>query len=633
MRGAGGGDGRRGSSFSRARATARAPARPVVSEGGPECNTSICGIRKSRRGAIAQADRPCGQGASGGGRRGERGFRRRNGARALGRGLPSKRLDHPRAAAHTRHHERPRNAPHALVCSLATPPPPPPPPPRVFVVSRADALSAPCSPSPVRRATLFHRNAMLSARAPMALGERAGAAPRCLPVRAPAPAALARPARAIVTPASSCASSSSSSSSAAPPSSRPLGSLAARPRRASPIARAAAKPPPFKTKDARLVLEDGSVWRAAHFGAPAGADGVVGEAVFNTSMTGYQEIMTDPSYKGQFVVFTYPHIGNTGINTGESLRLQPWRPLRRRLWPRTRATHAARPRKKTPPSRPRPPPQNNTQSHKQHRGRRVRQVPPGRHHRQGPLHGRVQLPLLHVARRVLQAQRRRRPVQPRHARAHQAPARDGLPGGRRRDGRVHQVGRGAGGAGARVDPRRQGPAERRVVRGAVRVEGRHGRRVGVCVRRPGREQARVGRKALHGRRVRLWRQAQHPAPPRVLRVQDHRRPRGLPGRQGARARAGRRLLQQRPRRPLGRALRRGDGQAAAGQAAHVWHLHGAPADGAGLWREDVQAQVWPPRRQPPLREFPSARRAFARSLPGRGKNPERGRAAHNKESP
>ena len=40
----------------------------------------------------------------------------------------------------------------------------------------------------------------------------------------------------------------------------------------------------------------------------------MGECVFNTSMTGYQEILTDPSYKGQFVVFTYPHIGNVGIN-------------------------------------------------------------------------------------------------------------------------------------------------------------------------------------------------------------------------------------------------------------------------------------------------------------------------------
>ena len=43
----------------------------------------------------------------------------------------------------------------------------------------------------------------------------------------------------------------------------------------------------------------------------------MGEVVFNTSLTGYQEILTDPSYKGQCVVFTYPHLGNVGINPGE----------------------------------------------------------------------------------------------------------------------------------------------------------------------------------------------------------------------------------------------------------------------------------------------------------------------------
>ncbi|XP_058095070.1 carbamoyl-phosphate synthase small chain, chloroplastic isoform X2 [Magnolia sinica] len=68
---------------------------------------------------------------------------------------------------------------------------------------------------------------------------------------------------------------------------------------------------PWKTADARLVLEDGSIWRAKSFGA-SGTQ--VGEVVFNTSLTGYQEILTDPSYAGQFVLMTNPHIGNTGIN-------------------------------------------------------------------------------------------------------------------------------------------------------------------------------------------------------------------------------------------------------------------------------------------------------------------------------
>ena len=61
----------------------------------------------------------------------------------------------------------------------------------------------------------------------------------------------------------------------------------------------------------RLVLSDGSVWHGTSFGHTGTS---IAECVFNTSMTGYQEILTDPSYKGQFVVFTYPHIGNVGIN-------------------------------------------------------------------------------------------------------------------------------------------------------------------------------------------------------------------------------------------------------------------------------------------------------------------------------
>jgi carbamoyl-phosphate synthase small subunit len=64
-------------------------------------------------------------------------------------------------------------------------------------------------------------------------------------------------------------------------------------------------------KPAILVLEDGSVFR----GRSIGAEGVaVGEVVFNTAMTGYQEILTDPSYSRQIVTLTYPHIGNTGVN-------------------------------------------------------------------------------------------------------------------------------------------------------------------------------------------------------------------------------------------------------------------------------------------------------------------------------
>lgn len=66
------------------------------------------------------------------------------------------------------------------------------------------------------------------------------------------------------------------------------------------------------THSALLVLADGTVFRGVSFGAKGVA---VGEVVFNTSMTGYQEILTDPSYSKQIVTLTYPHIGNYGCNS------------------------------------------------------------------------------------------------------------------------------------------------------------------------------------------------------------------------------------------------------------------------------------------------------------------------------
>ncbi|HEY9171489.1 MAG TPA: glutamine-hydrolyzing carbamoyl-phosphate synthase small subunit [Verrucomicrobiae bacterium] len=69
-----------------------------------------------------------------------------------------------------------------------------------------------------------------------------------------------------------------------------------------------------------LALEDGSVFHGEGFGARASA---CGEVCFNTSMTGYQEILTDPSYKGQIVTMTYPHIGNYGVNAVDIESFQP----------------------------------------------------------------------------------------------------------------------------------------------------------------------------------------------------------------------------------------------------------------------------------------------------------------------
>ena len=72
--------------------------------------------------------------------------------------------------------------------------------------------------------------------------------------------------------------------------------------------------------NAILALEDGTLFRGQGFGAPASA---CGEVCFNTSMTGYQEILTDPSYKGQIVTMTYPLIGNYGVNQQD---VESWRP-------------------------------------------------------------------------------------------------------------------------------------------------------------------------------------------------------------------------------------------------------------------------------------------------------------------
>lgn len=71
---------------------------------------------------------------------------------------------------------------------------------------------------------------------------------------------------------------------------------------------------------ALLVLEDGTIYEGEAFGA---AKTVVGEVVFNTSLTGYQEILTDPSYRGQMVCMTLAHVGNTGVNAEDVESDQP----------------------------------------------------------------------------------------------------------------------------------------------------------------------------------------------------------------------------------------------------------------------------------------------------------------------
>src|SRR5437660_12820742 len=76
-----------------------------------------------------------------------------------------------------------------------------------------------------------------------------------------------------------------------------------------------------KTISAILALEDGRVFHGRSWAASGEA---CGEMVFNTSMTGYQEVLTDPSYAGQIVCMTYPLIGNCGVNAADAESARPW---------------------------------------------------------------------------------------------------------------------------------------------------------------------------------------------------------------------------------------------------------------------------------------------------------------------
>ena len=75
------------------------------------------------------------------------------------------------------------------------------------------------------------------------------------------------------------------------------------------------------TQPAILALEDGTVFEGVSVGAPGLS---VGEVVFNTALTGYQEVLTDPSYARQMVTLTYPHIGNTGFTPQDDEAAKVW---------------------------------------------------------------------------------------------------------------------------------------------------------------------------------------------------------------------------------------------------------------------------------------------------------------------
>jgi len=78
------------------------------------------------------------------------------------------------------------------------------------------------------------------------------------------------------------------------------------------------------TRNALLVLADGTTFEGEAIGWDAPGGITTGEVVFNTALSGYEEIITDPSYAGQIITFTYPHIGNYGVNDDDQESARPW---------------------------------------------------------------------------------------------------------------------------------------------------------------------------------------------------------------------------------------------------------------------------------------------------------------------
>src|SRR5205085_10064394 len=76
--------------------------------------------------------------------------------------------------------------------------------------------------------------------------------------------------------------------------------------------------------DALLVLADGTTFEGEAVGALPAGGVATGEVVFNTVLSGYQEVLTDPSYAGQVITFTYPHIGNYGVNPVDAESRRPF---------------------------------------------------------------------------------------------------------------------------------------------------------------------------------------------------------------------------------------------------------------------------------------------------------------------
>ena len=276
---------------------------------------------------------------------------------------------------------------------------------------------------------------------------------------------------------------------------------------------------------ALLVLADGTVLEGFGLGATGRA---VGEVCFNTAMTGYEEILTDPSYAGQIITFTFPHIGNVGTNEEDIETVN------------MAATPGAR-------------------------GVILRIAD----------HRSVELPRHAPSRPVAESARHHRPLRARHPRADRTDPRQGHAerGDRARSGRQLRP-RSAEAGGARVaGPRRHGPRADGHERAALHL-GRDALAVRQGLRPP--DQARVPRG-----RDRLRHQAQHPAPARGLRLPRHGGAGQDRGRGDFRAQARRRVSLERPRRSRRhrRIRRAGDPQADRQRHADLRHLPRPPDAG------------------------------------------------------
>ena len=283
--------------------------------------------------------------------------------------------------------------------------------------------------------------------------------------------------------------------------------------------------------DALLVLEDGSVFAGTGFGAEGET---FGEAVFNTGMAGYQEVLTDPSYAGQIVAMTSPHQGNYGMNEAdpESVRVQV-------------AGFAVR-----------------------EVARRASSLAIGRH-----------------------ARRRARRLGRHRHRRHRHPAADATPARRWRDARgdLHRRPRPFLARGARAGraghggrrPRQDGVGHRALRRGGAHGTGQHRPRPGL---------PRGG--------LRLRDQAEHPAVARGGRDRDHRVPGPDARRRGGGRRLRRGVPVQRSRRSVGHRLRHRGHPRAAREGADLRDLPGPPTARPCPRRSHLQDEVRPPGREP-----------------------------------